>query len=519
MESASPTTGLNPWAIGPVSLNPESARAFATAAFIVLLVVLIRAPYLGDPAADPDEQLYSLMGQAWLQGDMPYRDLWDRKPPGLFALFAGMHWIGGSSPLAYQIPALACTAASALMIHRIAQRMGTPLGAMVVTAVFLLSVPRFFMHLGQSETFLAPILLAQLIGIRRAFDLDNLRSVYRLFCALMLLGGIALQIKYSVLPFCALLAAVAAFRIWQLDPHPLRTVARLVIFGVLGLLPTLTFAAYFGAHGEFEAFFFANFVSIFLRGEFYPLLAETNATRLTTSAFPLVAYAVLGVFTASRMRHEIDLKMFLLTGSFTAAGAITLLMLGSPFVHYFGLVLPFLCLMGASFFSHHASRTLFSTVALALALLSASFPEQITHTTSHRTAIASLVADIERHVPADECIYVFDGPSIVYSQSNRCIPTRLPFPPHLNSPHEQHALDVNPARETARILGERPGAILVSTQLNTPQFLHTTRDQVREALNADYTLVQSIEFYPRELELYVRGDLTGIEDSPRQALR
>ena len=73
---------------------------------IALLAILVRLPFLGDPAPDYDEQLYSLIGERMLHGDLPYIDLWDRKPFGLFALFAALHWIGGPSPQAYQIAAM-----------------------------------------------------------------------------------------------------------------------------------------------------------------------------------------------------------------------------------------------------------------------------------------------------------------------------------------------------------------------------------------------------------------------------
>ncbi|MEP3421892.1 MAG: hypothetical protein ABJN35_09180 [Erythrobacter sp.] len=482
-------------------------RQLATAICIVLIAILIRAPYLGDPAADPDEQLYSVMGQAWLVGDMPYRDIWDRKPPGLFALFAGFHWIGGPSPLAYQIPGIVATAVSALMIHKLAQKIGTPFGAVVVALLFLLNIPLFFMHLGQSETFLGPILLLQLIWIRRVFSSDDRAKVFRSLCAIMALGGAALQIKYSVLPFCALLAVLAAVRLWQMRFGFMLTAASLMFFSILGLLPTILFAAYFASQGEFEAFFFANFISIFLRSEFYPLLAETNIHKLSTAAFPLGAFALLSTVTAHRMRARIDVPLFLLIAAFTAVGAFSLVMLGSPFVHYFGLTLPFICLMSASFFSYHRSHRIFGGVALLLALACASFAEQIEHSSSHRAAVTALVADIEAHVPADECIFIFDGPTILYASANRCIPTKFAFSPHLTSHHERSALNVDPASETARIMAEEPGAILVTDAFKTGQFLPETRDLVHAGIVSGYVLADTVDYYPGSVELYIRADL------------
>ncbi|MEP0391513.1 MAG: hypothetical protein ABJ205_12910 [Erythrobacter sp.] len=496
-----------PWPKGLHVLNTAQARSFAVALLVVAVTVLIRSPYFGDPAADPDEQLYSLIGQAWLEGEMPYRDLWDRKPPGLFAMFAGMHWIGGPSPLAYQIPGVACTAASALMIYHLAKRIGTPTGAAVVTVLFLLNIPRFFMHLGQSETFLVPILLLQLIGIASVLRNSDPAKVFRTLCGIMLLGGIALQIKYSVLPFCALLAVLATFRLWQMQLSFAQISASLCVFAFLGLLPTLIFAAYFASVGEFETFFFANFVSIFLRTEMYPRLVGYNLINLATVIFPLAVYAVLSVITARKMREQIDGTLFVLTLLFALVGAFSLFMLGSPFVHYFGVTLPFICLAASSFFSFHPSRKIFNFLALALALWCTGFAEQRVHSSSHKNAIATLTKAIGTYVPDDECIFIFDGPSILYSKSQRCIPTRYAFTPHLNSFHEQTALDVDPAAETARILAGQPGVIVVSETFNAPRYVSETRAMVRDAITKGYVLAERTEFYPGMLELYLRADL------------
>lgn len=507
------------WPKGLPVLGTRQARSIAIAAFIVVVVVLIRSPYFGDPAADPDEQLYSLMGQAWLDGAMPYRDLWDRKPPGLFALFASMHWVGGSSPLAYQIPGVICTAASALMIYHLAKRIGTPTGALVVTLLFVLNIPRFFMHLGQSETFLTPILLLQLIGIRSALSSSDPPKVLRTLCGIMLLGGIALQIKYSVLPFCGLLAVLATFRLHQMQIGMARVSAWLCVFAFLGLLPTLLFAAYFAALGEFGTFFFANFISIFLRTQMYPQLVNYNLISLATVIFPLAVYAILSAATARKVWEHIDWTLFVLIISFTLVGALSLFMLGTPFVHYFGTTLPFICIAAASFFSFHQSRKIFSALALALALWCTGFAEQQVHSSSHKNAIATLTKAIGTYVPQDECLFIFDGPSILYAKSQRCIPTRYAFTPHLNSFHEQTALDLDPIAETARILAARPGVIVVPDTFNRLRYVDETRAMVRSAIIEDYVLAETVGFYPGTLEMYLRADLAPAETDALETTR
>jgi hypothetical protein len=85
------------------------ARAdWLAAAVLAIAVIATRAVWFGDPAADFDEQLYSFIGWRMTHGDLPYVQVWDRKPFGLFAVFAFAHWLMGPGAIAYQ--GLGCVA-------------------------------------------------------------------------------------------------------------------------------------------------------------------------------------------------------------------------------------------------------------------------------------------------------------------------------------------------------------------------------------------------------------------------
>ena len=65
------------------SSDPQTgfgSRADAVSVVLLLTVsaLVIRLPFLGDANADIDEQLYSLIGNAMLDGKLPFVDLWDR---------------------------------------------------------------------------------------------------------------------------------------------------------------------------------------------------------------------------------------------------------------------------------------------------------------------------------------------------------------------------------------------------------------------------------------------------------
>lgn len=60
-------------------------------AFVALFAafVLVRVPSLAQPAGG-DQGLYAYVGQRILEGDLPYRDAWDQKPPAIHFAYAAM---------------------------------------------------------------------------------------------------------------------------------------------------------------------------------------------------------------------------------------------------------------------------------------------------------------------------------------------------------------------------------------------------------------------------------------------
>ena len=88
----------------PPASRPQPSLSKAdlwVVAVLALFTFVVRGAWFGDPNADIDEQLYSLIGNAMLDSQVPFVDLWDRKPYGLFALFAMAHAVGGPGPEAF----------------------------------------------------------------------------------------------------------------------------------------------------------------------------------------------------------------------------------------------------------------------------------------------------------------------------------------------------------------------------------------------------------------------------------
>jgi hypothetical protein len=480
---------------------------------ILILSVIVRAPYLGDPAADHDEQLYSLIGKLWQDGMIPYADLWDRKPAGLFLLFRLLHVVGGPSPWAYELFGLACTMLAGWQVWHLARGFGNRLGALTVTVLFLLNIPLFLVHLGQAETFLLPILLGQLMLVRRAYASNNLRDVMLLLAAVMLAGGVALQIKYSVLPFCMAVGAIALHRLWRMNLSGAQMVLALAGFTAIGLLPTIVAAAYFAAHGALTPFIEANFLSIFRRGPLPDDLADHFRIHMTVAAFPLCIFALLGNAEARRLLESCDPTLRILLVVFVLAGFVTVVGLGDPYIHYFGPLLPFLCLLATPFFSFSSSHRLFAGIAVILAIICAQFPEQMERTRSHRAAIAELTHAIRSNIRHDEQLFVAAGPAVLYATTDQRPPSTIVYPDHFTNPREVNAMMLDIESELARVLDTRPAAIVVTNDMNfvASQFNPQSVSLLNAALDEDYVLEMQSFNFPLEVMLYLRRDVAARE--------
>ena len=99
----------------------QSSRRYALFVMAVVAVALLtRFQQFGNPIVHIDEQFYLLVGDRMLHGALPYVDIWDRKPIGLFLIYAAIRELGGSGILQYQLVATGFAIATALVVERLA---------------------------------------------------------------------------------------------------------------------------------------------------------------------------------------------------------------------------------------------------------------------------------------------------------------------------------------------------------------------------------------------------------------
>lgn len=170
------------------------------AALLLLVAVAARAAQFGNPVVQVDDEFYLLTGDRMLHGALPYVDIWDRKPVGLFLIYAAIRLLGGAGVLQYQIVATLFVVATALVVARIARNLSGPHGAAAAGVVYILYLGMFGGEGGQSPVFynlFVALAAWTMIGLVRRPGFGAFGFAGGL--AAMLLIGVAMQVKYTAL--------------------------------------------------------------------------------------------------------------------------------------------------------------------------------------------------------------------------------------------------------------------------------------------------------------------------------
>src|SRR4051812_17755163 len=114
---------------------PRRRRTFwAGLAAVFALALLLRAPVAGLPL-ERDEGGYAYMGRQWLGGGLPYRDSFDLKPPGVFAVYAVLLRFLPPTPAALHWSAQVYTLGTLGLVALLGRRLFSP-GAGLAAASF-----------------------------------------------------------------------------------------------------------------------------------------------------------------------------------------------------------------------------------------------------------------------------------------------------------------------------------------------------------------------------------------------
>lgn len=458
------------------------------AGVILALAFVLRAPTFGDPALHTDEEFYFYVGQQMLDGRLPYVDIWDRKPFGLFAIYAAIAAIS-RSVVAYQVAACVSAAATAMLLTKMVG-VRWP-AALCIGGLYLVLVPTLGGFGGQAPIFYNTFIAGAAWLIVGALPtLDKGRIPWRVYAA-MGVCGLALTIKQTVIAEAAFfgLYALAAARRGGMGWG--RLAATLSAFAAIGALPWLAVGAFYASEGHWAEYYQAMVTSNFDKGA-HPLPRRIASTTLMLKPLwlPIIA-AGAGLAVAPRLR--------VFFGSWLLVAMAALFLVPNFYWHYgLPLLVPALCCM-AFLFDRWPALIVFALGGGLWALAHArTFDVEL-----HQKARANMVAaaqDIDRH---GRTLFVYDGPVYLYAMTRAKPLSNIVLPWHLKEKVEDGVSGRSQHAIVAEILRRRPETV---TFHDGPQRVEGTRAMVRDYVRkrcrkiADRTSYES--FSPRPFSIY-----------------
>ncbi|WP_137679163.1 hypothetical protein [Aurantiacibacter suaedae] len=453
----------------------NAVRRVPPVVWLAIAAAILRAQTFGNPVIEFDEQYYLLVGERMLDGVLPYVDIWDRKPIGLFSMFAAFAWIGGlfggDGLLTSQIGGLVAAVAAAELIRRMALHGG----ASGVPAIMGGLAYVIWLNLAQGEGTQASVLYTPLV-VGAAFLVQ--RCGHRLLrdgALAMGLIGLAIQLKYTVglegLFFGLWLMALGHRRGWSSS----RVLGAAALWALVAFLPTLVAMALYAQLGALDAFVFANFQSQFLRvPDELSVMGEDLLGSMAILLLPLI------LLLATIRREDLRLRRF--EWQWLAVALAAILIVGAYSPHYFiPLFAPLFVVLAPAF---ERWRKL-GAAMLVLGVVAGQY--LLHHYEETKGGRAEALAMVEAIGEVPNCLYVHDGFPALYRLSGSCLPSPFAFPGSLNMANEADALGVDSRREVERIFAARPDAVVTDLPAYN-RGNRVTRAIVQRELAAHYKL-------------------------------
>ncbi len=443
--------------------------------FIAACSLLVRIWWMDNPVVDHDEQFYSYVATAMLQGQVPYVDIWDRKPIGLFLLYAAAHALLGRGALAYLVMANLFACSGAWLSYRIAAVLASRATGWVAALLYLIAMTVFGCRGAQSELLFTPLCLGMVY-----LAMAHQRSLRATLLA-MLLGGLAIQIKYTAAPFCAVLGAFVLLEDYRSGRAPTGVLGRACLYALVGLAPTLAVAAWYASSGHFSDFYYSNFVSIFERkvsiGRFHPKTLVVIA--------PFLLMIASGVWAWFRLGQTYPRRASALLLVTTAGSLASIYFTNNVLAYYYAFLAPFAVLLAVPFYDLRQRSGWFGAVVLVAGLIvMGNFPQAIAAGRADVVQFHDLGSRIMAGGP-QRSLYVFSGPMAVYTATGTRPKAKYPFPFHSAEYGEYGALGRPQEQIVADFLAQHPTFILART--NFGEYVNSvTAPMVLRELHAHY---------------------------------
>ena len=301
-----------------------------------------------------DQGIYATVAEGILQGELPYRDRWDFKPPGIFLVYALAFSVFGPSMIAPRLVEALFMVGTVLGLRRLGGIFfASRTAGMMAGAIYaMVHAQMDFWHTGQPESFAGPLTVYAMVLTTHTWSRHRQAFAW---LGIGMLFGLAFLLKP---PLGGGAIACAYFLSAERRSEGRRLLSALAPFAWIGAasaLPILACIAWFSAAGAWSALhwtlfeFAPGYTALGWRGHqagsvFFQSMSESFFGLSSLIAFGTIAAAAI------HPRAEREREGFLLILGVLAFQLIGVTLQAKFFQYHFGASIPLLALISASGF-------------------------------------------------------------------------------------------------------------------------------------------------------------------------
>lgn len=284
--------------------------------FVFLIVIALHLSVWVLPLTR-DAAAYAYVGKRVAQGAIPYRDVWDHKPPGIYFVDAIIHRIVGDDRYVFGLK-LAALAFSLLAVYaewRLLHAFFPEKIALLTTLVFAIATNIYTVFQGgnHAEHIMLVFLPLCYVATIRAMRTN---SSHDYFVTGMIIGALTLVKQVGILPFFAIAPYLFFKKKSLLRPVTLMTVGVIV--------PILPVAFYFVRHHALsDAFTAIVMYNVYYATRTFSFLllgsSLSNVIQVVRAGLFLWVLLVLGLLLGKKSRYDSLLLLFLAASLFGTA--------------------------------------------------------------------------------------------------------------------------------------------------------------------------------------------------------
>lgn len=476
--------------------------------FVTLLAIglALRAGTFGNPNLHIDETFYFLVGQRMHDGLLPYVDIWDRKPLGLFLIY---YFIAGISRevIAYQIVAWLFASSTAMVINRIAQRWAGVQGGVLAGVAYLVMLGPLQGFGGQSPVFYNLFIAGAALLLCNDWQrLELGRPGWRSFAA-MALAGSALTIKQTTVFEAVFFGLCIVYAMWRARAGFGRIAATVAICALLGAIPTIAFGLYYFWAGYWDIYWQAMVLSNLEKTPGSTVGSGLRLLIILYKIYALLAIMLISLYAMKAHKRLRPHRKLIIIWMFAALAGVAII----PNFYFF-YALPLLVPLTVAA-AYSLGRGAIGVLLSALLVLFSFYwysPFNWQFARQSEAAMERLTHAVMVHGKGGN-LFVFDGPPYLYALTGKPTISPLTFPHHLQQRSERDVSHLGTSSELDRILRTKPAAVVISVNGAIRPANEDFRQRVLDYAKRNCALVHVETLYgpDRADPIAVYGDCNG----------